>query len=64
MIYLYLFALLWALFLWLLLTYRTAENAAWNMLDGAIIALVVTTAVAEYQWWLGLGQTIWEYIRA
>ncbi|CAK24976.1 hypothetical protein [Pseudomonas phage LKA1] len=64
MIYLYLFSLLWSLSAWALISFRTDEKLLWNLIDSAVFAGVLTTMLAEYQWWVGLGRNILEYINA
>ena len=64
MIYLYLFSLLWSLSAWALISFRTTEKLLWNLIDSAVLAGLLTTMLAEYQWWVGLGRNILEYINA
>lgn len=64
MIYLYLFSLLWSLSAWVLLSFRTGEKLIWNLFDSAVFAGLLTPMLVEYQWWVGLGRSILEYINA
>lgn len=64
MIYLYLFSLLWSLSAWALISFRTDEKLLWNLIDSAVFAGLLTTMLVEYQWWVGLGRNILEYINA